>query len=721
MSGATGPRRGAGDRRVTLVAAVVCGLGLLGVLVALLAPGNYYTGTNSVRARGYVVDVAPRQRLCLPRLSIPAGTARVQMEVLAGGGRPPLELELRAGAERLTATAPPVGAPGVTKVEWAIPERPPAPAATEGSLCVRNAAPEGGPGVVVGGTNGAVGSEPPPTLEGAPLDRQIAVWYLPEPGAERSKLALLPEIMARAALFRPGWVGTWTPWLVVFAVVPLLGFAALRLMARAAAGELPRRLPLGLLVALIAFGNAAAWATLTPSFNTPDESEQFAYAQFVAETGKSIDRVAQPGRPAYSTAENFALEATRILASNEIGDGRPPWLASDERRWRERFEREDPPEDDGGGFTTCCNPHSPVYYALLAPAYHLAGESTFAQLWLMRLMSSLMAAIAAACAFGVVRELIPSRPELAVAGGILVAFHPMFAFMGGAVNNDMGVNAGAAVVLYLLVRGLRRGLSWRLGLALGAALAVLPLLKGTGYALFPIAAFAGLGMLVRRHGRRELAGAAAALAALVVVTLAWQAIAPSFGRTTFTTPNEGVPGEGLAPLTDPGGYLSYVWQIFLPRLPFMSDLWLQEWPFYDIYVVRGWGAFGWYQVNFPRPVYSAIVAALAIVLVLGVVVLVRRWDAVRRRGWETIVLLGVGAAIIGGVEAFYYTPAPRGAIIAEMGRYAFPAITAFAALAVAATLGAGRKRAGLVAAALAAGMVVLNSAGQLSALAGFYT
>ena len=717
----TGPLRAVGDRGIWRVVAVVCALGALVVLGGLLVPGDYYTGTNSVRARGYVVDVAPQKRLCLPRVSIPADTARVQMEVLAGESRPPLELVVRAGAERLTATAPASPAPGVTKVEFGIPTRPGGAEAAEGSLCLRNTAPEGGPGVAVGGTNGAVGSEPPPTLEGEPLDRQIGVWYLPEAGAERSKLALLPAVMERAALFRPGWVGAWTPWLLVFALVPALGFAALRLMARAAAGARPRRIPLAALVAVIAFGNAAAWATLTPSFNTPDESEQFAYAQFVAETGDSIDRAPQPGRPAYSTAENFALEATRILASNEIGDGRPPWLERDERRWRERFEREDPPEDDGGGFTTCCNPHSPVYYGLLAPAYHLAGDSTFTQLWLMRLMSSLMAAIAAACAFGIVRELIPSRPELAVAGGILVAFHPMFAFMGGAVNNDMGVNAGSAVVLYLLIRGLRRGLTWRLGLALGVALAVLPLLKGTGYALFPIAAFAILGMLVRRHGRRDVAWVAVTIAALVAVTLVWQAIAPSFGRATFTTPSEGLPGEGLAPLTDTGGYLSYLWQIFLPKLPFMTDLWLQPWPFYDIYVIRGFGAFGWYQVTFPGLAYDLIVGLLAVLVVLGVVVLVRRWDAVRSRGWETIVLLGVGAAIIAGVEAFYYTPTPRGTIIAEMGRYAFPAITAFAALAIAATLGAGRRRAPLLAAALAAWMVVLNTAGQLVALNGFYT
>ena len=88
-------------------------------------------------------------------------------------------------------------------------------------------------------------------------------------------------------------------------------------------------------------------------------------------------------------------------------------------------------------------------------------------------------------AFLIVRELMPRQPWAAVAAGLLVAFQPMFGFMGGAINNDNGVNAAAAAIAYLLIRGLRRGLTWRLGLALGAALAIAPLLKGTGYFLYP--------------------------------------------------------------------------------------------------------------------------------------------------------------------------------------------------------------------------------------------
>ena len=49
---------------------------------------------------------------------------------------------------------------------------------------------------------------------------------------DRSLLALLPDAFDRASLFRPGWVGAWTYWLVLVALV--IGVPAL--LSRALAG-----------------------------------------------------------------------------------------------------------------------------------------------------------------------------------------------------------------------------------------------------------------------------------------------------------------------------------------------------------------------------------------------------------------------------------------------------------------------------------------------------
>ena len=43
----------------------------------------------------------------------------------------------------------------------------------------------------------------------------------------------------------------------------------------------------------------------------------------------------------------------------------------------------------------------------------------------------------------------------------------MYGFISGAVNNDVGVNAGAAALELLLIRMLRRGITIRVGRAHG--------------------------------------------------------------------------------------------------------------------------------------------------------------------------------------------------------------------------------------------------------------
>ena len=93
------------------------------------------------------------------------------------------------------------------------------------------------------------------------------------------------------------------------------------------------------------------------------------------------------------------------------------------------------------------SPHQPAYYALLAPAYEAVARSRRSpQLTAVRLVSALLGALRRSVAFGIVRELLPRQPVAAVAAGLLVAYHPMFGFISGAVNNDNGINAAAALV-----------------------------------------------------------------------------------------------------------------------------------------------------------------------------------------------------------------------------------------------------------------------------------
>jgi hypothetical protein len=94
-------------------------------------------------------------------------------------------------------------------------------------------------------------------------------------------------------------------------------------------------------------------------------------------------------------------------------------------------------------------------------------------------------------------------------------------------------------------------------------------------------------MVSRRHRAKDVAGYGALAGAAVACQLLWVSVVDSFGRSTFTTPGGGAPTAAEGPvgrvLDEPTTYLSYLWYVFLPRLPFMNDLLVQPWPADDIY------------------------------------------------------------------------------------------------------------------------------------------
>jgi 4-amino-4-deoxy-L-arabinose transferase-like glycosyltransferase len=717
-----------GSRAVWLPAALV-GVVAFGLIVwQLTIPRPYYTGTDSVQIASVVANANPGQSLCVPNLSLPAGTGGVQLALF--GQRPSVSaaVSVVVGATTISSRASaPTGGGNLAVITAPIPVRASSPEAVPAKVCVR---PLDGP-VGVGGMAGLPLGFAPPRLNGTPLEQRIAVWFVPPAGKEHSLLAQAGAIFSRAALFRPRVVGAWTYPVLLFLVLPLAWVAGLLLLARAAAGRAlrvrGRQLRPALAIALIAFVNAGSWALITPAFNTPDEPDHFAYGQYLATTGHAPARTPD-ARLAFSSDQALAMNAVDLYGQASSPVGRPPWLVAQQRA-AERFRASVPhPSDNGGGVTPAASPHPPGYYALTALAYELARSgSVFSQLTVMRLVSALFGALVAACAFGILRELLPGQRFAAVAAGLLVAFHPMFSFMAGAVNNDNGINAAAALSLYLLVRALRRGLSWRVALGLGATLAVAPLMKKTGYEIYPAAAVGVLGLLWRNHGRADARAWAALAGGFAFVQLGWSLVLQSIVYPSTIAGQHAAPAAAAVSSSlslaehMPGRFLVYLWELFLPKLPFMGDLFPQGWPFLQIYIQRGWASFGWYTFDFPRWVYYVIVLAIGAVGVLAASAAVRNWRAVRKRAFEVAVIALFPVCVLVAVEAAFFNPVGGRVVVAEQGRYIFPAITALAAIAVAGTFGLGRRWQVPLATTLVVAMMALCYASQLLTLGSFFT
>ena len=570
----------------------------------------------------------------------------------------------------------------------------------------------------IGGTVRVTPGERAPTVDGTPVDARAAIWYRPPAGDKASLLFHLPTLFERVALFRPGWVGPWTYWLLFLVVIPALAYAALRVLLH------PERRRLALTVGAIGFGFAAVWAHVTPAFDSPDETEHFAYVQSLAERGKTLER-APTARPTYSTDEGIAIQLTRVLDGAETGDGKPPWDPREERVY-ERLAADDPPRDDGGGFAAAGSSHSPVYYALGVPAYELGrADSLLGALTAARLVSALLGGIVAACAVLIVLEIRPRRTRLAAAAGLAVAFQPMFAMMAGSVNNDMGVNALAAVVTYLLVRLLRRGFTLPLSLALGLAIALMPLMKATGFALYPAAAlaFALAVWRYRREWRAWLPGLVVAVVAYAVVWDVWGHVASSLDRGTFGTPNGQRPGEGFPALNEKGGAFVYAWEVFFPQLPTMAEHFTQSWPAFDIYGLRGWGAFGWYALTWPRHLVYWVIMVLMSGLTVGgrvrAVPAPARLDPLARPRGARPVHDHPGRAR-GDDRRATTRRCRRAACLPIQGRYVFPAMTALAVCFAGSTAVVGRRWMEPLVAGLATAVVCLGVASLWLVLGGFY-
>ncbi len=197
--------------------------------------------------------------------------------------------------------------------------------------------------------------------------------------------------------------------------------------------------------------NAICWSLITPAFQVPDEVDHFAYVASIATHLRSPDTVPS-ARARWSSAETDAIAATNFLTDHYTDDSRAPWLAVDVASYNGLVASTHPSDGDGGGLETAAS-HGPLYYLALAPGFLLAGAGhVFSQLGLARLISALIGSIAALCTYLMCLEFAPRKRWLAVLAALLVSFEPMYGFISGGVNNDVGINAGAAALELLLLR-----------------------------------------------------------------------------------------------------------------------------------------------------------------------------------------------------------------------------------------------------------------------------
>ena len=471
--------------------------------------------------------------------------------------------------------------------------------------------------------------------------------------------------------------------------------------------RIPAPLRALLVVALL---EVVCWTAVTAPFLGPDEPAHFGYAQHLAET---------QNKPAYegvaggnlSTEAGSALFQMNLYPLIGVGSARPFWSDADVREW-ERVERslsDDAGKNGGGPNAVAKNP--PLYYAYQAIPYTAAsGLDVFDRMFVMRLATGIFFLVTVGLTWLLAAEVFRSPLARTVATAV-VALSPVAAFMAGVVNPDTLLAMFFAAFVLLALRLIRLGPSTGRIAALVAVVfggllthgRALPLL-----ASLPVA----IALAWWRHRPpvpRAVRWGIAAVTLLVVAALVALGSGAYGGELNI--------GRNFSL----GQFASFVWQFYLPPLPFMDARLGPDYGFRQVFVEQYLGSFGALDVRYERDTYRLIGLGVIAGLIWLAVAIVARRREIRPR-WDAFALL----AFVVVVTVFflhvvsYRALAGGGGDPLIVGRYLL-GLTPVAGLAGAFLVQAGGMRRGPWIAAGIVGVCVLLQLGGLGAsLARFY-
>ena len=275
-----------------------------------------------------------------------------------------------------------------------------------------------------------------------------------------------------------------------------------------------------------------------------------------------------------------------------------------------------------------------------------------------RSVNLLFGALTVGATYLLAREIF-SRQLHAIYAAAIVALTPQFLFISSVINNDIAASAFSTVTLWLLVGGVRRGVSISRAGLLGISIGLAALSKVSTLALVPLTlSVVALNAWWRTTDLRPLQrlrlilGRSAIILGVAFVIGGWWYV------------------RNFLLYDDPIGLQTHfeTWWKYQEPLP-LSALWSQL----PGVALSFWAAFGMGNIHLPKAAY-VFAMSLAFAAVVGLVCWVRQaWRADRRpssRAWSLAVLavwfLMVLAALLRWMQL----------VKAALGRLLFPAIGA---------------------------------------------
>jgi len=466
------------------------------------------------------------------------------------------------------------------------------------------------------------------------------------------------------------------------------------------------------LIAMAAFALNVAYGLAVPPWMGPDEPRHVEYVLLLVEKGRLVawgDSLPEIEERITRSMDSYNFWRYGLVSPDVYRPGSRP--TSFDQIWSPGLTHE--------------LHQPPLYYLMQAPLALLSrGMDIAGQVRLMRLLSALLAAGTVVMTWLAAREAFPGDRLLVITAAAFVAFLPMHAFMAGVVNNDALAELLGAVLVYTLVRGLRRGFSPGMMLA-SLLFVVLGLLTKRTTAVAPVLLGWAIFLVLRRQRRVPLWRIAGVTIA-GLGAIAWLA-------SRFVDVLDRVSTQLPAVLHS----LVYIYILFLVRPGSEHRLALQldqfttadAFAYYrrwlNMLFETFWARFGWVNIRIHWLLYD-LLAILTMVALAGAVLIV--WEAVRGQrpptAWQRdVIVFLAGAIVLAFLLLVVKTVREWDAahIATTQARFLFPALAPIAILFVGGLrrLVSGQWH-GLMSAGLVAGLLVLNAICLLHYIIPFY-
>lgn len=247
-----------------------------------------------------------------------------------------------------------------------------------------------------------------------------------------------------------------------------------------------------ILLIFAAFFKGIVWASLVPIWQAPDEQAHFAQVQYYAEEKKEIS-----GKNDLSQ-EVFKSESLLGTLRDKRGNNKFTYHPEYRIKYSDTFigiHEEEIASLSQSSRTTYVKREAarypPLFYVISSIGYLTGYQGDlFIRLSLTRIISVLFAVLTVWISFLLAKTIFPKNLLLSTTIACFVSFQPMFSFLSSGVNNDNLLNLLATILLWLIVKAMKEGMTTILALAMGLCLGLGIITKQVMYPFIPLPLFA---------------------------------------------------------------------------------------------------------------------------------------------------------------------------------------------------------------------------------------